>query len=134
VERRRSFAPWIAGVLIGVLVAGSFAAYALTRPPQRRGLPPAIRGVSCVGLIKASVALERGSVNSAVRAMKDARTQAIIALDRDEFVFGRPEKIAMQIDVGGLRFGPTDRKNKEDIASITRRLETARSRCEQLAS
>jgi hypothetical protein len=120
---------------IGLLVILAAVLSLLLRPEslhERDSETPAMaqgptQGVACVELAQAMERRARGDVDAFARAVRAASRRAQSVLDTSGQLFGRPERIALQLDAMVERLGPGH-------ARLSRPLEQARKVCMRLGA
>jgi hypothetical protein len=127
----RSWAPWVAGIIIALLGIAALSTFALSDSEDNRGTATQVTsGAACDDLAAASAALrsgERDRLDAALRAAGDA---AIASLQRSDLRFGAPEKVALKLESIDLE-GQLSRGARRNV---TQRLEVAKQACSTLAS
>jgi hypothetical protein len=65
--------------------------------PGHAGRDPAIRGTACGNLERARASLADGDERLGITYLREARRQAVEALNRTGIRFGKPEKVALRL-------------------------------------
>jgi len=127
--------PWVATVAVIIIVVVSVIAYVNPglfeslpggSAPSQSG-PSVIRGISCQSLEEARVALDEGRSKRVVASLEEAEKKAIQALDEGGIVFGRPEELAVRLNVLPMR-RPFSNSLQD---RLTEKLEEIHATCEK---
>jgi hypothetical protein len=132
----RRLGPWIAAVI--VLAVVGLAIYAYVNPealrpgggpgdPGRSARRPALRGTACGNLENARDALVDGNEKHVADFLREARKQAIEALNKSGIRFGKPEAVALR-----LSGEPFDSRPEAAKERILESLEGVSDTCKEL--
>jgi hypothetical protein len=127
--------------LVAVLIIVLLSVLASVSPEILKSLPggsrgaqgpqrSATRGGACRPLEEARLALEEGRDRVVAVSLREAERKAIEALDTSWVSFGKPEELALRLNVERID-GRIAKRTQEDLLA---KLEQVRGACEKLAS
>ena len=127
----RSWAPWVAGIIIALLGIAALSAFALSGSEDDRGTATKVTsGAACDELTAVAAALRRGERDRLGAALSTAADAAIESLQRSDLRFGAPERVALKIESIRLE-GQLSRRARQQVKQ---RLKVAEQACSRLAS
>jgi hypothetical protein len=131
VAPERSWAPWVAGIIIALLGIAALSTFALSSSEDDPETATQVTsGAACDELTAVAAALRRGKRDRLGAALSAAADEAIKSLQRSDLRFGAPEKVALKIESIRLE-GQLSRRARQ---RVKQRLEVAEQACSRLVS
>lgn len=125
------WAPVIAGVVLAALALAAVAAFISSSDtpdiPASGAKAEAERGTACGSLEAAGEALEDENASGVAALLQEARRTAVRSLNEDRVLFGKPERLALQLASRANEL--SDSGEQEELRP---QLEAAAAACEEL--